>query len=323
MHRLLFAALLLSACSKHGPVGGGNTVMPTGQVYLRSSFDADASSYMGRFVPLGASAPDETTAMPLACSQYVTQRFVDGGGVKYTELFEMSQSVAARVGVPLAQAKASAQRSQVARVEYQLTGKLVTTIADPAAFAQCCADQPGQCTNQYVGEMLQGTGKIYRQAAASAGADASAVTPEGAGAIVMSHGQTWEQAIEFPNPVYFGFKLTENPYKRVSSQCGDWVDRPPTAPGGRYYVARGNDAKTEEQARTRAMRAAWQQAWMASGGPALPIDAPTPPGEEMAGDPLMAWVMGMEPKEYCVESLADGRYVATVLGWLPGEAPKP
>jgi hypothetical protein len=315
MRLALLALPFLAACAHHGPIGGGTTVMPTGEVFLRSSFDADASSYLGRFVPPGTTAPDETTAMPLACSQYVSQRFVDGGGVKYSELFQLSQSVAAQVGTPIVSAKASAQRSQVARVDYELTGKLVTTIADPAAFAQCCSTQPSGCTDRYVGEMLQGRGTIYRQVTSGAAADANALTTQGTGAISASHGQQWEQAIEFPNPVYFGFKLTNNPYKRVTSICGDWVDHPPVAPGGRYYVAKSGAAKTEEQAKTRALREAWQQAWIANGGPAVPVDTSAP--ADATADPLTAWVLTMQQKEWCVESAAEGKFTATVLGWLP------
>jgi hypothetical protein len=47
-------------------------------------FDTDPSGYIGRFVPRGSLEVDETSAMPLMCSQYVSHRFVDGGGVRMT-----------------------------------------------------------------------------------------------------------------------------------------------------------------------------------------------------------------------------------------------
>ena len=109
---------------------------PSGNVYLRNSFDTDPSGYLGRFLPAGLQDLDESNGMTMACSEHISWKFVDGGGVKMTEVLNVSSAASARLGVPLiAKGKGSVSSSQVARVSYTLTGKMVSTIDDPGAFA--------------------------------------------------------------------------------------------------------------------------------------------------------------------------------------------
>jgi hypothetical protein len=274
------------------------TVAPSGSVYLRASFDADGRPFVGRFVPSDAKSVDETLAMPTACSSFVTWRQVDGGGVKYSELFQVSDSVA---------------------VDYVLTGKLVADIADPAGFAKCCADQPGQCTDRYVGAVLQGTGTVYRERTTGTDVGASGVDPvHGVTAgVSVSHGTSWEQAITFDQPVFFAFELTQNPYRRVTSaaSCGTWVDRLPTDPSGRYFLGASKPSKSEAQAKSRALRDAWRQVVYAGFSQLAPgtVEAMTP--EQMSAASMQA-AGSVETREWCVERTADQRSVAKVLGYV-------
>ena len=167
---LLLAApfLLLPACALRGGVPNGPSAAPSSNVYLRNSFDTDPSIYLGRFIPRNSTDLDEGSAMPLACTQHVTHRFIEGGGVKITETMSVSTEVAARIGVPVvASAQGSGSRTGEVKVEYTLTGKMVAEVADPVAFNECCKAQPDQCTDRFVGEFLQGTGTVYREEARS------------------------------------------------------------------------------------------------------------------------------------------------------------
>jgi hypothetical protein len=123
---LALLALLLTACPHNVPGPQANSVAPSSKVFLRSSFDTDPSTYLGRFVPAGATDLDESGAMSLACSKHITWRFIDGGGVRMTESLNVSTAVAARLGIPIvASGSGQAQSSRVARAQYELTGKMV------------------------------------------------------------------------------------------------------------------------------------------------------------------------------------------------------
>ena len=59
------------------------SLAPSANVHLRNSFDTDPSAYLGRFVKDSAKGVyDESSTMSLACSEHVTYRRINGGGVK-------------------------------------------------------------------------------------------------------------------------------------------------------------------------------------------------------------------------------------------------
>ena len=138
---MLTLLVLLAGCGpgKTSPVPKTMSMAPNSNVHLRNAFDMDPSTYLGRFVPDGQTALDETAAMPLTCSQHITHRRVEGGGVRMTELLEISADASARLGIPIiASASGSGSSKQIVRVSYELTGKLIAEIADPNAFEDCC-----------------------------------------------------------------------------------------------------------------------------------------------------------------------------------------
>ena len=101
-------------------------------------------------------------------------------------------------------------------MSYELTGKMIGEIKDPAGFADCCKTSPDQCTSRYIGEFIEGRGAIYHQAEKKAAAQAGATDlSSGAGGdVAFSHGTAWERGVEFPNPVvFFAFKISETPYQ--------------------------------------------------------------------------------------------------------------
>src|SRR5690606_28233425 len=86
---LLGALVLISACgpgkNAYKPDVGPTVVAPQ-NTFLRNAFDTDPSFYIGRFVPRDSGTIDESSAMQLTCSQHVSYRKVDGGGVIYDEV---------------------------------------------------------------------------------------------------------------------------------------------------------------------------------------------------------------------------------------------
>ena len=155
---------LIFSCLPKTPTPQSVSIVPSSSVYLRNAFDMDPSSYIGRFVTDGDQNLDEASGMTMTCSQYITHRFVEGGGVNYNEILNVSSSVAAQVGVPIiASGKGEYSKTGSVRVQYELTGKMLSEINDPEAFANCCKEQPDQCTRRYIGEFLQGKGVVYTE----------------------------------------------------------------------------------------------------------------------------------------------------------------
>ena len=227
------------------------SIAPSSNVYLRNAFDMDPSSYIGRFVADGDNNLDEASGMSMSCSQHISYRFVEGGGVKYNEILNVSTSVAAQIGVPLiASAKGGYGSTGVVRVQYELTGKMLSEVEDPDAFAQCCKQQPDQCTHRYIGEFLQGKGAVYTQAQKGSQGKGEGIDPSSGvkGGATFSHGVEWERGIEFPNSVYFAFKVNKTPYAEYA-QCSDWMNTVPESSEGAYFVGVSDLEPTEEKAK--------------------------------------------------------------------------
>lgn len=302
--------IMLAGCGpkQTNPMPQSMSLSPSANVHLRNSFDTDPSAYLGRFVRDGVTgAYDESSTMSLACSEHVTHRRIDGGGVKYNELLEISSAASARLSVPLlADASGSSSANKIVRVSYELTGKMIGEIKDPAAFAACCKDSPDQCTRQYIGEFIEGRGAIYHQASNSVQAQAQAqgaLPANGAnGSVDLSHGKAWERGVEFPNPVFFAFKISETPYtQQTAAACVNFMTTLPPGDDDGVYLLGSNTspAKNEATARRRALRDATMSAYNAFG--IIPhFESPV--------------VMEVQAREWCVES-NDDRFSAKVLAY--------
>ncbi len=311
-----------------GPSKEATSISSANRVFLRNSFDTDPSSYIGRFVPRGEQDLDETAAMQLTCSQHVSYKFVEAGGVEYSETMAVSSEVAAKIGVPLvANGKASASKTTTVEVKYKLTGKMIGNIDDPGAFAECCKSQPDQCTDRYVGEFLQGTGSVFQSNSTNLAAGGQGRSPQGVeGEGSASHDESVERVVEFDDPVYFAFKLTETPYTRATSACGSWVDTPPTEAGHVFFVGSSRPVRSENMARTAAelrAKASAMQSVMKVPDVSAPGEgegegkAPADVGLDTAAQ---QWAAGLQVVESCVETQETSRgtkYIGRVLGKLP------
>lgn len=205
----LMLSLILS-CGPKTPKPQTMSAAPAGNVYIRNSFDLDPSTYIGRFLTDGETSLDESTAMSTQCSAFIEHRFVEGGGVRYNEVLDVSNTVGAKIGVPIvAKANGSYGKTSKVLVQYELTGKMLSEITDPKGFTECCKTNPEQCTRRYIGEFIQGKGVIFTEVSKEAVAQGEGIDPSSgvSGGLTYSHGTNWQRGIEFPNPVYFAFKF--------------------------------------------------------------------------------------------------------------------
>ena len=308
---MLFTIILGVACGPKMPTAQSMSIVPSSSVYLRNSFDMDPSSYIGRFVTDGEKSLDEASGMAMSCSQYISSRFVEGGGVRYNEILNVSTSVGARIGVPLiGSAKGKYGSTGVVRVQYELTGKMLSEVNDPEKFRQCCTENPDQCTRRYIGEFMQGKGVVFTEYTQGVDAGGSAVDPGSGveGDVSFSHGKNWRRGIEFPNPVYFAFKINQTPYGELK-KCSSWMSRVPQSEKGQYFVGISSAFEDENKARKDAQKKARDTAMQAG---FLTYDS----GQ-----------VTMVPEDWCMETSYQGgvtKYKAKALVlFSQAEQPKP
>ncbi len=294
--------LVIAGCGRNGITNQPASLVSSSSLWLRNTYDTDPSVYVGRFVPAGVTELDESNTMVLACSKHITTRFIEGGNVEYSEEMQVSTQVALKLGMPVvASGSAAYEHRRTARASYTLTGKLVAEIVDPEAFAACCKAQPDQCTDRFVGEFIQGSGSLEHQAERSIDLDGKGTNPQtgisGEGGV--SREAQWQRAAEFPEPVYFAFKINPTPYSQgVVDTCPSWAEQPPPAEGGMFLVGSAENAKTESNARAAALQNAGSIAAQ-SAGVSVPV----------------------RPDSWCVTSKAINkrgkvRYAARVLAFV-------
>lgn len=298
---LLPVLLFAPACGRNGITNQPASLVSSSSLWLRNTYDTDPSVYVGRFVPAGVTDLDESNTMVLACSKYITSRFIDGGGVEYSEDMKVTTDVALRIGLPVvASGAAGYESSRTARAQYKLTGKLVAEITDPEGFAACCKAQPDQCTDRFIGEFIQGTGSLHHDAERSVELEGKGTNPTNglSGEGGVSRSAEWQRAADFPNPVYFAFKVNPTPYTQgLVNTCPSWVDQPPAAEGGVYVVGSADEARNETNARSSALNNAGGMAARAVG-----VN------------------VAVRPQEWCVTATKNkrgrARYNARVLGFV-------
>ena len=305
--------LVLAGCAtKNGIAGQSASLVSSSSLYLRNTFDTDPSTYVGRFVPAGVTDLDESNTLILACSKHITTRFIDGGGVSFAEDLSVSTQVAARIGIPvIVDASASHQSSRKARAEYRLTGKIVAEIPDPEAFAACCKAQPDQCTDRFIGEFIQGTGSLLHEANQETRVDVSGANPSSGvnGGGGVGRAADWKRVAEFPDPVYFAFKINPTAYAQGAvDTCPKWATEVPTAEGGVYVVGRSDNARSEQRARNNALGNANGMAMQSAG---------------LAWDSLGGAPISMRAESWCVtpsKVRRSTRYAARVLAFVANES---
>lgn len=294
--------LALSAGCEYGLSSRTHSVAPSSSIWLRNSFDTDPTTYVGRFVREEVTELDESNTMELACSKYITTHFIKGGNTLLTEEFQVSNHVAAKIGVPMvASGSAGYQHQRRVRVNYKLTGKLVAEISDPDAFVACCKKQPDQCTDRFVGEFIQGTGSFSHHTVRDMSAEGQGTNPangisgeaEGRRSVELDH------TVEFPEPVYFAFKVHPTFMQGTVKTCPDWVNRPPRSDVGIYVVGAADKMRNYEEARNAALSSAEQMAKRSLGSETR-----------------------VQVEEWCIRTMGKRlRYSVRVLGFAPNGVP--
>jgi hypothetical protein len=303
----LLGLALLSGCARNAITNQTASLVSSSSIWLRNTYDTDPSIYVGRFVPPGVTDLDESNTMVLACSKHITARFIDGGGVDYSEDMYVNTQLALRLGMPVvASGSAGCEASRTAQARYKLTGKMVAEIADPEAFAACCKAQPDQCTDRFIGEFIQGTGSLHHGAERNFDLEGQGTNPStglsGEGGV--SRSAEWNRAAEFPNPVYFAFKVNPTPYTQGAvDTCPSWVDNPPVGEGGVYVVGSIDNQRNESSARDGALRDAGGMA-RSTVGVEVPVRAES-------------WCITTKQKR---ENRGPIRYSARVLAFVSDEA---
>jgi len=249
----LLAALILPAACVTTPEVVARDLQPKPNFFLRGTgMDQDPSPYLGRFVPDDATPAtiDEAAAMQLTCTKHIRVRKVPAAGITFDEYLSAGTSASGWLGLQEAGAKASASRSRVVRVRYTTTEKWIADIVDPAAFDACCQRASGQCTKRMIGEFVAGTGAIY--AADEHSASGGVQTPEG-GAEVKD-GVQWRRMLQFQQPAFFAFKLTNVGPKPQEALCdGAWDSRVPSSSQGYLFVGVSDWLESDRLAREAAM----------------------------------------------------------------------
>jgi hypothetical protein len=300
----------------------------TGNVYLRSAFDTDPSSYLGRFVPSGTASIDESMARQSRCSEFISWKHIDGGGVTYDHVYQASTEAAASVGVPLVGGGgASAGQNAMVRVQYTLTDKMVAEISDPAAFEDCCRENSASCTELFIGEFIGGTGAIHCGLGQSAAFDLDVLASGVVTDISIAHGAVWRSSTTFTNPVYFAFRTTDG--GRIKPGCGDWITAAPTSSAGEYFVGVSGSSQPiydEQASRASAMDSARSQvySWALQETAASSSRTTNTNGaatvEEMAANSSFSGVVGqLKDRNWCVQEEPSGNgtiYKSYVLMFL-------
>lgn len=240
------------------------------KVFLRSSYDADPSNWLGRFVADDATEADDSAASESTCRKYIKPEVIDAGDVFYDEFFNATANAGLTAGLQkIISLGASVSNSKTIRVRYTLSKKMVAKITDPTAYDACCKAAPDQCTKRYIGEYLMGTGATYIGAEKKRGMKTGVqagigipgldvnVFPE----LEVTADQAWYRGTTFTKPVYFAFKLTDRlTGGDLSAICStDWESQLPRTSEGTWFVAKSGRTDSEATARKVAMQSAREQ----------------------------------------------------------------
>ncbi|MEL6348393.1 MAG: hypothetical protein AAFV53_35125 [Myxococcota bacterium] len=293
-------------------------------VYLRSAFDTDPSSYLGRFVPDNAASIDESMARRTRCSAFITTREVDGGGVTYDHVYQASSQAAMNIGIPgIAGASGAGGSDATVRVSYTLTKKLIAEVSDPAGFEDCCRENSDSCDKLFIGEFIAGTGAIHCGVGKAADFDLSSIGGGVAGDMSVKHGALWRSATTFTQPVYFAFRTTA---AGTRDACGDWINQAPTSADGLYFVGVSDPVDSESTARDDAMKSARKQVYAWALQQTSQSDSTTTRSansvtiEEMERNTAFSGTIGqLKDRNWCVREEATGvgvRYKTYVLTFL-------
>lgn len=231
---------------------------PQSNLYLRDTPDKDPTDYIGRFIfsDPAKQVPNESLARKTECSQYITYRTVSGGNVEYDEIMNASAALSAGLKFPgmNPNIKAGADGGFGVRASYTMTSKIIGDISNPEAFDACCFERPGNCSEYFVSEFVEGSGKLWRAHSNFVGLKMTGKIKKYLPTDVEAHGEfVWASTRDFAEPVYFAFKTTY-----VPSLCERLIDQSIKIPDGLYISGVSDFQSTEKTAKQDAVTNAQQ-----------------------------------------------------------------
>lgn len=246
---LVLSLFLSQAEAKKPPQAEPVNPVPSANFYLRDTPDKDPSVYLGRFV--FDDFPNEASARKTECSKYMDIREISGGNVESDYVMNASSALTVGLKVPgmsFANNTGGYEGGTGVRATYTTTKKMVADISDPEAFDACCLKKAGNCSEYYISEFIEGSGKLWRAHSQFAGIKVTGKLQQALPAEVQASGEyNWVAARDFPTPVYFAFKTT-----KVPDLCKELVDNPPKVENGMYFTGKSTQRPDEPNANKHA-----------------------------------------------------------------------
>lgn len=261
---IVLGVVFLVGCGTNppSPTESGGVVVPEPpekSVFIRASFDEDPSDFLGRFLPEGTAseAIDETAArVSSRCAKYLSKKTMSASGT-YEQTFNASRGVKGSLGVkPFGSISGSHGADAGLLVKYQMTKKMIVTVADADGFAQCCEAAPGECSSWMIGEFWYGTGTVSQFAGRQNEIGAEVSKGKVDAEISYKDGWAWKRVSTFEN-AYFAFRTAAGPAAGSgrSGLCdSNWSRELPQSLDGQFFVGTAAVLAAEPKAREEAMR---------------------------------------------------------------------
>lgn len=233
----------------------------TASVFVRATFDSDASSLIGSFLPddVEDDRLDESQAMRTRCSEFVKVKRIPASG-ETEDVFGASSSIGGKLGVQKVASIAGERKDMNAiRIKYNAS-EVMQADVDTRGLTECCQAEPSQCTKRFISRALAGDGRIF---VATEKSNQIGLEAEGSfknipisGDIMYKDGVKWERTTEFRNQFFaFSFSRTLQAGSKIADDCS-WARKPPSSLDGLYFVGVSEPAPSERVARDLAMREA-------------------------------------------------------------------
>jgi hypothetical protein len=209
-------------------------------------------SFVVPYAPPGGGEPDPRKvgtyeSAPSSCSEALRFREVSGAESRQ-ELWATETGIGFSVGLPMVEIGGSWGRKSVAGMEYHITRKMVIDTSSLRDLEECCLRTPERCTNHYISEAWQGTGRIHRMVTSKAGLKPVVRQLEGTGSLDFSTGSGFTMASEWSQPQYFAYKTTA--FQLPS--CQSYMNSLPEEDGLVLFSGVSERTESEQEARRQA-----------------------------------------------------------------------
>lgn len=206
-------------------------------------------SFVVPYVAPNGAMPDPAKAgtfeaAPSSCSDALRFNAVASSESRQ-EIWATETGIGMSIGLPVAEIGGSFGRKSIAGIEYHLSQKMVIDRSSLADLEECCLRTPERCTNHYISEAWQGTGRIHRMTATKASLSPAVRQLQGSGSVQFGHESGWSMASEWSEPQYFA-------YRTVAFQtpsCESYMNDLPEKEGQLRFAGVSSRVDSEQEAR--------------------------------------------------------------------------